>query len=207
MNDQANQSAEASDTPQVDEMMVLKQRAKMMGITFSNNIGLEALRQKINAKMNSEDEQDENDPSVKLEFNPLVPELGAKTAEKIPLRKYLHAREMKLVRLRITNLDPKKKDLPGEIITVANRFLGTVRKFIPFGEATDEGYHVPYCIYKVLKRRQFLSIRTSQRGHQTFVESRYVKEFSLDVLPPLSVEELQRLATSQAAAGTFAINT
>jgi hypothetical protein len=111
---------------------------------------------------------------------------------------------MKLVRLRITNLDPKKKDLPGEIITVANRYLGTVRKYIPFGEVTDNGYHVPYCIYTELQSRQFLNIRTikDQRTGTNRIETTLAREFALEILPPLTKEELDRLATSQIAAGT-----
>lgn len=200
MNDQPNETEE----PVLDELTVLKQRARMMGISFSNNIGLEALRAKVAAKMEGSQEAPE-EPAASNEVNALDPAASAQPAKKPSLRQYLHDREMRLVRLRITNLDPKKKDLPGEIFTVANRYMGTVRKYVPYGEATDEGYHVPYCIYKMLKRRQFLSIRTSpaRNGQQIQVESRWVKEFALEELPPLTPEELQRLATAQQAAGTF----
>lgn len=40
------QGNDSVDELQVDEMTILKQRATMMGIKFSNNIGLEALRKR-----------------------------------------------------------------------------------------------------------------------------------------------------------------
>ena len=40
------------------------------------------------------------------------------------------------------DLDPKKKDLPGEVVTFANEYLGTVRVFVPFGEQTEDGWHI-----------------------------------------------------------------
>jgi hypothetical protein len=115
---------------------------------------------------------------------------------------------MKLVRLRITNMDPKKKELPGEIYTVANDVIGTIRKYVPFGEKTDEGYHVPYILYQMLKGRKFLSIRTVRGANGSErVEHTYANEFALEVLEPLTQDELNKLAAAQAAAGVFAPET
>lgn len=41
----------------VDQLQLLKDRATTMGIHFSNNIGIEALRKKINAKLDGEPEK------------------------------------------------------------------------------------------------------------------------------------------------------
>lgn len=71
------------------------------------------------------------------------------------LRDSQTAEHLALVRCRVYNLNPAKADLPGEIISVANRFIGTVRKFIPFGEATENGYHIPRVLVEDLKSRQF----------------------------------------------------
>ena len=119
---------------------------------------------------------------------------------KLELRKQIRDENLKLIRLRITNLDPKKKDLPGEIFTVANSFLGTVRKYVPFGEQTDNGYHVPYCIYKMMRNRKFLSIKVKKLNGREHIEQQWVREFALDVLPPLTATEIAQLATAQQAA-------
>ena len=124
-------------------------------------------------------------------------------ANAIALRKLMHATQMRLVRVRITNMDPKKKDLPGEIWTVANEYLGTVRKFVPYGEQTDDGFHIPYCLYRLLDSKRFLHIRDVKDRTTGIVrqDKVWAKEFSLDVLPTLTQGELDRLAAAQAAAG------
>jgi hypothetical protein len=249
------------------ELDVLKQRARLMGITFSNNIGVDALRAKIAAKVGdtppeadveemADDEaegedaevSEDADESVSDETAPEVNGLEAAAAiantkdtrphadtyrpaldhdgdgrnggslprnaaparkltaqeQKMKDRQELMREQLKLVRLRIQNLDPKKANLPGEIFTVANRVLGTIRKFVPYGEVTEDGYHVPYIIYRQLDERKFLNIRTirdRKTGHIR-VESNWAKEFALEVLPPLTQEELDRLATAQTAAGS-----
>jgi hypothetical protein len=112
---------------------------------------------------------------------------------------------MHLVRLRIQNLDPKKKDLPGEILTVANQVLGVVSKFIPYNEVSDGGYHVPYCIYRMMLRRQFQNITVTKNPRTGREQVKYsmAKEFSLEVLPPLTPAEISRLAQAQLAAGSL----
>lgn len=238
------------------EMEVLKSRAKLMGIVFSNNIGVEALKQKIADKM--EGITNPADPTT-AEVKPValgdqiveaaliepVPtavvqpinalELGAEIAMRndtappmgadykpqldhdkngvnggvytkpMTLRQQQLKEQLRLVRIRIQCLDPKKKDLPGEIITLANEVIGTVRKYVPYGEVTDDGYHVPFIIYNYLQERQFLNIRTGKdrRTGTPTVTSSWAKEFAIEVLEPLTQEELNRLAASQAAAGSI----
>jgi len=196
--------------PEKSELDMLKDRARLMGIQFSNNIGVEALRARIEAKMNGEDEKSQeaeqeaqNQAAPNSEPNPLGETPTDRPLTEAELRKKIIAEQTRLVRIRITNLDPKKKDLPGEIITVANEYMGTVKKYVPFGEATEDGYHVPYCIFKMLDKRRFLDIRTTKgKNGQPVVKSGYVKEFAIEVLPQLTPEELARLANKQAAAGT-----
>lgn len=191
----------------VDELALLKQRAKIMGIAFSNNISLETLKERIRQKMENESVQPSADGADDaVEPAEIAPVAQTQKTKKQSLRQQIYDENMKLIRLRITNLDPKKRELPGEIFTIANEYLGTVRKFIPYGSATDNGYHVPYCIYKALKKRQFLSIATRKvkGSDHTVVEQRLVAEFALEVLPPLTPKEIAQLAASQAAAGGVA---
>lgn len=187
-----DQTQDENQSEEVTELSLLKQRASMMGIVFSNNIGIEKLRERVNEKLAEEASQEE-----------AVKPIETKVKEK-SLRQNIIDENMRLIRIRITNLDPKKSNLPGEIITVANEFLGTVRKFVPFGEVTDGGYHVPYCIYKLLKARKFLNIRTVKNPAdplKPIIQQNWVNEFALEVLPQLTQEELDKLASTQAASG------
>lgn len=190
------------DVPMPDEMTILKQRAKMMNISFSNNISLEKLRQKIaDAQEGKKEEPEQEEPAV----NPLEDKKKPPVKEtEAQMRQRIRLEQTRLIRVRIQNLDPKKKDLPGEIITVANEYMGTIKKFVPFGEATDNGYHIPYCIYEFLKNRKFLNIRVLKgKSGQPRIEQNWVREFSIEELPPLTQEELDNLARAQIAAGSL----
>lgn len=194
------QGNDTVDEVQVDELSILKQRATLMGLKFSNNIGLEALRKKVSDAQEGITEE----PEV-AQINPLETETAAPKEEtRTEMARRIRLEQTKLVRIRIQNLDPKKKELPGEIITVANDYMGTVRKFVPYGEQTDNGYHVPYCIYQFLKERKFLNIRvTKGKNGRPNIQQGWVREFSIEVLPPLTQEELTNLAQAQIAAGSL----
>lgn len=192
MSDLENQIENEFDTSEEAELAALKERAKMMGLKLSPKIGLEKLKAKIEAKLNPTVEED-IDPGEETEVQ-----------RKARIRKKQISEQMILIRCRIANLNPSKRDLRGEIFTVANKYVGTVRKFIPYGEATDNGYHIPHIIYEQLKTRKFLQVNTRNdrsAGNQIVVDQRWVPEFSIEVLPQLTQEELDKLAASQAAAG------
>lgn len=212
------------------ELQILKGRADMLGIKYSNNIGLATLKAKIEEKTSAADEirdaasEDTQTTAPPVQDAEQVNALTAALAEDDPskidfstwskkdreayCREYGRREALKLIRLRVACMDPKKKDIPGEIITTGNRYIGTVRKFIPFGEFTDEGYHVPNCIYQVLKARKFLQITTKRDRHTgtNRTTTRWVPEFSLEVLPPLTEDELSRLAMEQQASGRIQDN-
>lgn len=190
------QGNDSVDELQVDEMTILKQRATMMGIKFSNNIGLEALRKKVADAQEGITEQEQP------EVNPLA--TTPVQEDKLSMAQRIRLENTRLVRVRIQNLDPKKKDLPGEILTVANDYMGTVRKYVPYGEATDNGYHIPYCLYKLLKNRKFLNVSVKKgRNGKERVEQQWVREFAIEILPQLTQEELKQLGQAQLAAGSL----
>lgn len=206
---QAGADEQADDLPQVDELIMLKQRATLMGVKFSNNIGLDALKKKIEDHQSGEASAEAEAEVAAPAVNPLAQAgedtaaADAPVAKPKTLRQMLMEEQMKLVRIRVQNLDPKKKDMPGEVFTVANEYIGTVRKYVPYGEATDDGYHVPFCIYQMLKDRKFLNIRTGKdRRGRVKVEQGWVREFSIEVLEPLTTQELHTLAQAQIAAGS-----
>ena len=183
-----------------DELASLKERAISMGIGFSNNIGVDALKQKINDKLLG-NASPETDTVIVAddEIDQYTLPLNEVTDQAI-LRERMYKENMYLVRCRITNLNPLKKDVTGEWVTVHNKFLGTVRKLIPFGESTDNGYHIPKILLEVLKERKFLSMKRKRGNEQGAPEQQWVKEFAIEELPPLTKEELEQLARQQAAA-------
>jgi hypothetical protein len=210
------------DLPEMSELQMLKERAKIMGISHSGNIGVEALRAKINQKLTADNERAEEQEAAVEEhkiaqaaaraekaqeqLNPLEGDVAGKTpTRKLTTRERVRRDALKLVRVRITNMDPKKKDLAGEILAVGNKYTGVIRKFVPYGEVTDDGYHIPQILYDELNDRRFLNIRVSKdrRTGQTKTDTSWAKEFALEVLPQLTPDELAKLAAAQAAAGSI----
>ncbi len=170
--------------PVVDQLALLKTKAATLGVTYSPNIGIDALREKINAKMNGEVEKEEAPRE--------------KTKTELRQEKYLEA--TRLIRVRITNMNPAKADLPGEIFTVSNRFVGEIKRYIPYGEQVD-GWHVENMLLDMLKEKQFQQIRTKKGANgQILPDTKWVREFAIEELPALTPEELKVLANKQAAA-------
>lgn len=177
------------------EKELLQEQAVKLGVSFSPNIGIETLKQRIKAKL---EEKEAPAPESQPE---LISKSKTEAERQQAVRQKQWKDELNLVRIRVSCLNPLKAQVPGEILTVANKYVGTVRKYVPFGEATNNGYHVPKIIYNELKSRKFNSV-TTRKGEngQMVVTQRLVPEFAIEVLPPLSKEELQQLARQQAAA-------
>lgn len=181
-----------------DELTLLKKRADTLNISYHPSIGVDSLKKKIAAALSDEPDTSAKEDETSAEEAPVE-----NRAQK---RRRIGQEARKLIRLRITNLNPNKKDLHGEIFTVANEFVGIVKRFIPYGETTDEGYHVENILYKQMKARKFLQVKTRKdpkNPGNMLVDTKWVNEFALEVLDPLTKEELEELARVQAASGSL----
>ncbi len=168
-----------TDLPVVDELTALKARADMMGVKYHPSISLEKLKEKITAHMNA----GEDKPTAEPEMD----------------RAALQKSASELMRIRVTCMNPAKKEWEGEIFTVGNAVVGTFKKYVPFN--ADEGWHVPRIIYEQLKDREcqvFTTVRDS-RGNSTR-KGKLIKEFAIEILPNLTEEEIKELAQRQAMA-------
>ena len=189
---QPEQKDELSE--QKDELTILKARADLLKIPYSNNISLAKLKERIEEHM-AKGEEEEQEEEVEEVVESVV---ETKTA----LRTRLIKEATRLVRVRVTNMNPAKAAFPGEIFTVANSMVGTIRKFIPYGAGTEAGYHIPYAIYEMIKRKKFTLVKKEVGPNGTPVFNKYErKEFAIEILDPLTPEELKKLAAEQAATG------
>lgn len=174
------------------ELENLKSRAEKLGVKFHPSISAEKLREKIKAAQ-SEGEGDVGEqPEVKS---------ATGTNEESPAAKKLRMKReaLKLVRVRITCMNPAKKEWEGEIITVANNAVGTVKRYVPFN--TEEAWHVEHILLEQLRERQcqiFVTEKDS-RGNNTR-KGKLIREFAIEVLPDLTEEERADLAQRQAMA-------
>lgn len=105
---------------------------------------------------------------------------------------------LKQVRINVTCMNPAKTEYDGEIITVGNGLIGTVSKYVPFG--TVDGWHVPNIIYLMLKERQFQMFSAKKGlkpGQPSTRVTKLVREFAIEVLDPLTTQELAELKQRQ----------
>ena len=115
---------------EVDPMDALKAKADELDIGYSNSISVEVLQKKIDNKLNE-----------LAEANKPVPVIETEDARRARVMHEHQQEFMALQHVRVTNMDPRDADLPGDIFTVANKLLGTVRRYIPF-KGADEGWHI-----------------------------------------------------------------
>lgn len=175
----------------LNELDLLKTQADQLGITYHPNIGLEKLREKVQAKLNGE-----SNTTAEVET---VTE--TKTKSPAQLRAEAADEAMKLVRIRLTCMDPNKADYQGEIITVSNDVVGNIKVFVPYREEFYEnGYHVPNIIYKFLRDRKYASIKTIKGPKGDTQQSVQANAYAIEVLPNLTPAELEDLKNQQAAA-------
>jgi hypothetical protein len=191
-----SQDNDQTQVPAQDELTALKARADMMGVSYHPSIGLEKLREKVNAAVAGEkDEPETPEPSAAAVINTAKETEGQKT-------KRLKDDAARLVRIRLTCMNPAKSEWPGEIISVGNARVGSFSKFVPFN--ADEGWHVPNIIYKALVDRQCQVFVTTAdaRGNKTR-KGKLIREFAIEILPELTGEELHDLAQRQAMSGAI----
>lgn len=175
-------------TPAQDELAALKARADMLGLTYHPSIGVEKLREKVNAALAPPAE--ESKPEAAGEES-----IAARNSR-------LKKEASKLVRIRVTCMNPAKKEWEGEIFSIGNSIVGSFTKYVPFN--TEEGWHVPAMMLQMIQDRQcqvFYTVSDS-RGNKTR-KGKLIKEFSVEVLPPLTAEELHELAQRQAMSNSI----
>lgn len=202
------------------ELNTLKQEAERLDIRFHPSIGLNTLKTKIEnykeeqrkleAKLERKKKQEEQKrKQIEEEYNKkekqvsvnAAPTVGANRETKFQKQQRQRRAANRLVRIRITCMNPNKKNWKGEIFTASNSVVGTIKKFVPFN--AEEGWHVPQMIYNVIKDRKYQSFYSvpSTNG-DSIKKSKLIPEFSVEELPPLTSKQLQDLAKVQAMRGS-----
>ena len=177
-------------------MESLKAKADQLGIKYKSNISETALAKKIESVLNDEstakDESDADESEQDGEEE--APKLKPKKLDKAAERK----RSQKLIRVIVRPLDPRRTQLDGELVMTGNSVIGTTGKFVPFNIET--GFHVPEIIYNALKDRtftEFYTVEDAQGNEHT--KSRQKKAFLIEVLDPLTEDEIREIKIRQQA--------
>lgn len=188
-----------NDTPSVapNERDALKTRAKQMGLKFAANIPTDKLREMVNEALidgpkSADDETADGNVGESVAPTP-------KPETKGQMRARLRRDAGKLIRVRITCMDPNKKEHEGEIFSAGNSVVGSYTRFVPF----NTEWHIPEILYKMIRDKQVqIFVNKKLPNGQTTRKGRIVKAYSVEVLPPLTQAELDKLARKQALANS-----
>lgn len=211
MNEEYSQENEdfsdeiASEEP-MDELALLKERATLMGIRFSPNIGIDTLKARIEEKKASPQtsESSESSSYAREEYASIEAAQQAAAGAYVEPKTQPSAHQqrmarrdkaLKLVRVRIANMNPLNSNLKGDIFSAGNAELGMIKKFVPFN--AEQGWHVPQIILDVIRNKKFMTHYEVKVGNKKIKRNKLVPEYSIEILPPLTLEELEALKQRQ----------
>ena len=198
---------------QPDELELLRERAKQLGLKPHPKLGLVKLKKLVNDELNAESsklKEDEDDtelpPSTRGKVSkPVDPQVAAMRATVFGVNdEHLSPKDKasRLVRVVVNCRNPNKQEWEGEIFTIGNRKFG-FKKYVPFNN--EEGWHIPQMMYDHLltKQCQVFITKRDERGNR-IREGKMINEFNIQVLPPLTPQEYKDLGQRQAMAnGTY----
>jgi len=168
----------------------LKARATMLGVKFHPSISAEKLREKLAEHAAA---QEANQPAAP---EPVV--AAAETAGQ--KRKRLQDEQTKLVRVRLTCMNPNKREWEGELFSIGNNVVGTIKKYVPFN--APNGWHIPQIMLNMIQERQCQIFENKKaKNGVTVRQGKLIKEFAIEILDALTPEQLHDLAQQQAMAG------
>jgi len=110
----------------------------------------------------------------------------------------------KLIRVIVRSNNPLKRDHAGDIFTVGNKLLNggkSVKKYIPYNN--EDGWHIPNILYEHLLAAECQIFKKVTRNNQEFMEPTNIKAFNVEVLPPLTEDEIEKLRVKQKSTGSI----
>ena len=102
---------------------------------------------------------------------------------------------LKLTHVIITPNDPSRLQQQGEIFGGGNSVLGTITRFVPFGE----NWLIENILYKHIRDKQYQYFKVHQKDGKEFVESKLLPAYNIQVLPLPTEKEIKELAQAQLA--------
>jgi len=202
-----------------EEIILLKQRADVMGLSYHHRAGLKKLKALVEAGITPPKEEPALEPVEAKQVVEVKPKVTPTNAPKMvrhklngqtvigdPSQKHesraqrvarLRKEANKLIRVNISCMNKHKSEWEGEIYTVSNSVIGTIKKFVPF--TGENGFHVPAIILQAMQEKEYQNFKTvtDRRGNKVrrgFIE----KELSIEILPPLTSVQMKDLAAQQA---------
>ena len=169
-------------TPTPTERELLKQKADLLGLTYASNISTDKLRDLINQA---------NEP-VEVKQDTSVNKSGSNVEdEAMALRLEL----TKKIRVMITCNDPLMKDWDmTPYYSFSNSTITLDSITIPLGVE----WHIPNAYVGMLQAMECkIPVKTKDEKGRPITTRRTVKKYNVNILPPLTAEELEALKMAQ----------
>lgn len=169
-------------TPTPTERELLKQKADLLGLTYASNISTDKLRDLINQA---------NEP-VEVKQDTSVNKAGSSAEdEAMALRLEL----TKKIRVMITCNDPLMKDWDmTPYYSFSNSTITLDSITIPLGVE----WHIPNAYVGMLQAMECkIPVKTKDEKGRPITIRRSVKKYNVNILPPLTAEELEALKMAQ----------
>lgn len=225
-------NAQVLELAATDDKEQLRYLCNELELTFSGNSGVENLQAKIKEAVAERDEpsvddpvqnaldainNDDDDEEIEVAKTPEKPkeESVAELLEGDPARepdikkrrRMVKAQALRLIRVRVTNLDPADSQLQGAFVTCYSKYTGKVSHYVPYGEENEHGWHLPKIIVDDLKTRTYNIRKEVKKSGQLGGVKQYknvaAPKFAIEELEPLTERQLADLAREQAAKGSI----
>lgn len=185
----------------------IRAELKALGIAIHHKTGIDKL-QRVLKEVHAgtyvpELETAESEPEVHVSPNIASTVKVLNTKEHIK-KLTKEQKALRMQRITVSPNDPLMSSYSGLIFTSGSSGVQRgrmIKKFVPFNN--DEGWHVPQIIIDQIDSAQMQKFRqvTLPNGEKT-LQPYLTKKFNVQILPPLTKEELNILAASQVSRGS-----
>lgn len=194
--------AEVQLEEQKSQLQLLKQQADLLGIEYPRNANSAKMIELIEAKKAELSEE------PKREVKNITAKSGAVILYNGKTLSELRDEAFKLIRFKLTVNNPSKISRDGQWITAGNAKVGTIKRYIPFKpEYYENGWHAEAVIIERLKqmKHQRFPKHTSKENASMddYRKASLVPDFIIEILPPLTEEDLAKLALQQERSGSL----
>jgi hypothetical protein len=100
----------------------------------------------------------------------------------------------RLFRVRITSLNPAKREHEGERFRASNSVVGTHGRYVHF----NEDWHVERILLNMIEERKYQQFYTTIENGKKVRKSKLVREFGIEYLPSLTPKQIDDLRKAQA---------
>lgn len=181
----------------------LKKQADLLGINYPHNANVPKMISLIDSHMAKLKEE-----GNKREVNNITAKSSAVTLYNGKTLRELQDEAFKLIRIKLIVNNPSKINRDGQWITAGNSKVGVIKRYVPFKpEFYENGWHVEAIVLERLKQMKHQRFPKSKDAGNTAMDdyrkASLVNDFSIEILPPLTKEELEELARQQARTGSL----